>query len=260
MDHSQELSFAKNLAHEAGKVMLKYFYEDIEVEMKDNVTPLTIADTTINQMVIDAIKKNYPTHGMIGEEGNGGAENAEYIWICDPIDGTIPYTIKFPTSMFSLALYKNKKPILGVLYDPYTDKMYTALEGGPAYCNDKIINVKNGKLQKGDVVGIINMFGKNRVIDYSDIVQKFNKDEIRTEEIHCLVYFAAAVADGRMKCAFTPGAHAWDRAASLIIARAAGGRVTDEKGDHADTFIDSQKLVFSNGDIHEEILRMIDTK
>jgi len=258
MNYSKELAFAKNLAREAGKVMLKYFYEDIEVEMKENDTPLTIADTTINQMVIDAIKKNYPTHGMIGEEGNGGAENAEYVWICDPIDGTIPYTIKFPTSMFSLALYKNKKPVLGVLYDPYTDKMYWALDGGPAQCNDKIISVKKGTLQKGDVVGIINLSGSSRYdTNLYNFTKVINDRQIRTEEIHCIVYFVASIATGYIKCAITPGAHPWDRAAAIIIIRAAGGRVTDEKGVEADTFTDCKNLVFSNGDTHEEILELL---
>ncbi|MFO0704123.1 MAG: inositol monophosphatase [Patescibacteria group bacterium] len=258
MDHIKEFEFAKDLALQAGKIMLKYFYEDIDVEMKENVTPLTIADTTINKLVIDSVRAKFPEHAIIGEEGNGGAEKAKYEWIVDPIDGTIPYTIKFPTSMFSLALYYNKKPVFGILYDPYTKKMYHAIEGGEAYCNDKIISVKKGQFEKGDIVGLIHVLGiKNIETNHFHLTEILNRRQIRTEEIHCLVYFAAAVASGYMKCALVPGAYLWDRAASLIILKAAGAKVTDEKGRPVDAYDNPKNLVISNGDVHDEIISLL---
>lgn len=258
MQHTDEFEFAKNLALEAGKVMLKYFYEDIDVEMKGNVTPLTIADTTINKLVIDSVKARFPDHAIIGEEGNGGAKNAQYEWIVDPIDGTIPYTIKFPTSMFSLALYKNKKPIFGILYDPYTNKMYHAFDGEAAFCNDKKISVKRGKFEKGDIVGLIHVVGIKEIeTDYYHLTEILNRKLIRTEEIHCLVYFAAAVASGYMKCALMPGAYLWDRAASLIILKSAGAKITDEKGKDIDAYDSPKNLICSNGDVHNEVIELL---
>lgn len=258
MLYTNELEFAKQLAKKAGDIMLKYFHEDIDVEMKGDNTPLTIADTTINKLVIDEITRQFPSHGIIGEEGCGGAISAEYEWICDPIDGTIPYSIKFPNSMFSLALYKNKQPVLGVLYDPYINKLYHAVEGGPSYCNDKIISVKKGQFQKGDSVGVINVFGSGTFdTNFYNLTKILNEKMMRTEEIHCLVYFAAAVASGRMKLALTPGGYTWDRAASLIIVRAAGGLVTDENGIEATTFGNQKNLIFSNGDVHDEALELL---
>lgn len=109
MDHSQELSFAKNLAHEAGKVMLKYFNSNnLSLELKPNITLLTLADTEINNLVIKTINEKYPAHTIIGEEGNGGVENSEYEWICDPIDGTVPYSLSIPHSFSLLRFTKIK--------------------------------------------------------------------------------------------------------------------------------------------------------
>ena len=114
------------------------------LEMKSNITPLTLADTEINQLVIDSINKKYPSHGIIGEEGNGGAESAEYEWICDPVDGTVPYSLGIPHSFFSLALYQNKKPVFGILYNPMLNIFLEAYEGSKCFLNGKQISVKKG--------------------------------------------------------------------------------------------------------------------
>jgi fructose-1,6-bisphosphatase/inositol monophosphatase family enzyme len=126
------LDFAKKLALQAGDIMLQYFDTDIAVETKEDASPLTIADTTINKMVIAAIHEKYPDHGIIGEEESDHTVGTKYVWVCDPIDGTIPFTMGVPTSQFSLALVKDGVSILGVLYDPYTKRMYEAVKGARA--------------------------------------------------------------------------------------------------------------------------------
>lgn len=256
-DYTTHLSFAKNLAHQAGIVMLKYFHEDIAVEMKEDVTPLTIADTTINKLVVEAVAKVFPDYGLISEEGNGGSIESEYQWICDPIDGTIPYTVHFPTSMFSLALYRNKQPILGVMYDPYLDRMYWALTDGPAYMNDKIIEVKRGTFQKGDVAGLISIVSnKISCANWGLVAAQLNDREIRTHEIHSIVYMASSVARGDMKGVFAGSAMLWDRAATNIILQSAGGIIADENGNPINPFKTPKYLLISNGDTLPEMVEL----
>jgi len=73
-------------------------------------------------------------------------QNSEYIWVCDPLDGTGMYVNHIPVFVFSLALVYKGQPIVGVVYNPNEDKMYTAIQGEGAYCNSKKISVNNKQL------------------------------------------------------------------------------------------------------------------
>jgi myo-inositol-1(or 4)-monophosphatase len=103
VSYEKELRFATDLAQEAGAIMDRYFRaEDIGTELKQDLTPVTVADTTINDLVIDRVQQSYPEHGVLGEE-NSYEPTRDRIWVVDPIDGTVPFSLGIPTSTFSLA-------------------------------------------------------------------------------------------------------------------------------------------------------------
>lgn len=106
----RELEVAKSIALKAGEVMRQYFYDGQQKVIKDDGTPLTIADTTINRMVIEKLAKEFPEDGTIGEEESTTDYGQGRKWICDPIDGTKAYTWGVPTAMFSLALVVDGAP------------------------------------------------------------------------------------------------------------------------------------------------------
>src|SRR5256885_5998739 len=111
-------SIATELAYKAGKIIQENFSLGMTRELKEKDTsPVTIFDTEINRMVIEVLHKEFPQHRIIGEEESHKVDS-EYVWFCDPIDGTIPFTSGIPIATFSLALTKNWVPILGVIYDP----------------------------------------------------------------------------------------------------------------------------------------------
>jgi len=253
MDHSQELSFAKNLAHEAGKVMLKYFNSNnLSLELKPNITPLTLADTEINNLVIKTINEKYPAHTIIGEEGNGGVENSEYEWICDPIDGTVPYSLSIPHSFFSLALYKNKKPLFGILYNPMMNIFLEAIEGGNALMNGKVTRVKGGQIEKGDTVAFVNHRGTKSNVDHTKIMSYFIQNDVFVIADVCNTFLAALMVMGKIKCAFVTPAHVWDRAAVSIILRATGGKMLSPSGEVENIFEKPEKyIIYTNGDVDD---------
>src|SRR5689334_11581485 len=113
------LEFAKSVAEDAGKVMLKYFKAGVSQRYKADKTIVTVADEEINQLVIDRIGQKYPEHSVLGEEASNDKTH-QYAWICDPIDGTNPYARGLPVSTFSLALTKDGRSIIGVILDPFT--------------------------------------------------------------------------------------------------------------------------------------------
>lgn len=81
------LDFAKDIADEAGILMLKYLQNGLNVKFKYDNSPVTIADKEINSLVITRIKEQYPDHSIIGEEASHILKKASYTWVCDPIDG-----------------------------------------------------------------------------------------------------------------------------------------------------------------------------
>src|SRR3989344_1795821 len=149
-----ELEFAKGIAREAGALMRQNFTLGMKKEWKDDDTPLTKTDLAINQLVLEAVQKKYPEHSYIGEEGNNIKES-EYTWVCDPVDGTIPFSHGYPTFAFSLALTKNGESILGVIYDPIMDRLVHAEKGRGAFLNGKRIAVrKESKIGSKNFVNI----------------------------------------------------------------------------------------------------------
>src|SRR3989338_9591130 len=123
MDES--LDFAAGLAREAGEIMRQNFALGMKKEWKEDDSPITVTDIRINSLVLEAIQKKYPAHSFVGEEGSRIIES-EYVWVCGPVDGTVPFSHGYPIFMFSLALVKNGMPIAGVLYDPILKRMFYA--------------------------------------------------------------------------------------------------------------------------------------
>src|SRR3989344_1249128 len=94
MIHTMEeyLKLAKHIAKGSAEIALKYFGFDVQSTWKDNNSPMTKADTEINSYVIEQIHARYPEHSIVGEEESKKGTGSEYVWVCDPIDGTMPYS------------------------------------------------------------------------------------------------------------------------------------------------------------------------
>lgn len=121
------LEFAKDIAIYAGKIMNKYFNKNNDVNYKENKTIVTKADTEINNYLIEQVKEKYPTHCVDGEEEQFG--NSDYVWVCDPVDGTAMYARSIPVATFSLALVVDGNPEVAVVYDPFIGNLYTSIKG-----------------------------------------------------------------------------------------------------------------------------------
>ena len=146
MDNKLEeyLEFAKNIAKYAGKIMLKYFNQNNGANYKGDKTIVTLADKEINSYLIEQVKLKYPSHSVDGEEEQFG--KSDYVWVCDPVDGTAMYARHIPVAVFSLALVIDGIPNVGVVYDPFTDSLYSAIKGKGAYKNNEKIFVNNYEL------------------------------------------------------------------------------------------------------------------
>jgi myo-inositol-1(or 4)-monophosphatase len=247
--------FAINLALEAGKIIKTNFSLGMKKEWKEDNTPLTATDLKINQMVIDAVKKEYPDFGIIAEEGSEYS-GQEYTWVCDPIDGTIPFSHGVPTCMFLLALIKDGECILGVAYDPFMDNLYFAEKGKGAFQNDIKINVSNNKeLDSKAVIDVL--LWKEAPYQYPRLLDDLREKGVLDFRLPSIGYVDMLVANGEFTATISPSPYAWDVAVSKIIIEEAGGRVTDLYGNEFDFRNKIKGHIASNGLVHEELLNLV---
>lgn len=255
------LEFAKTLSEEAGKIMLRYFRaQDIGTEWKQDNTPITIADTTINDLVINEVKKSFPDHGVWGEEESHNL-SASLLWVCDPVDGTMLFSLGIPISTFSIALVQDGKPIVGVIKDPFCDRLFYAVKGRGAYLNSEKISVSELSSLKNSYINMevwgVNNFPSTLIIPIDGLRERLMNHGALPFTLSSMVISGALVAKGELAGSIFGVRKPEDIAALKIIVEEAGGKVTDLKGDDQPYNQNINGAIVSNGLIHQKLIEVI---
>lgn len=253
--YDEYLEFARGLALEAGAIMVKYYGKKPEETIKDDKTIVTIADKEINDLVIRRVHERYSDHDIDGEEASHRANQSLYVWVCDPIDGTNPFAMEIPISVFSLALVKDGESLVGVVYDPFNKKMYSAQKGGGAFCNDRPIHVSDQTLEPTSRIN----FDWWSAAEYNimPVIHKMTKETgAYALSPGSTTHMAMKVADGSFVASIFPGAEGKnvDIAAAKVIVEEAGGKVTDFWGNEQRYDQDIDGAIVSNGIVHDQIV------
>jgi len=249
--------FAIKLAKKSGKIILDNFSLEMDKEWKENNDgPVTKIDLAVNKILLETIKKNFPEHGIISEEGSDCQGNEEYKWVCDPIDGTIPFSHGIPICCFSLALVKDGQPILGVVYDPFLKRMFVAEKGKGAFLNNKRIRVSELKGFKNALI-YAGIWKCSFLKEMKQLVSKIIDKDAMNISLGTSIYASMLVAAGELVAAITPSKCAHDSAAVKIIVEEAGGKVTNLDGDEQRYDQDVKGSIASNGYLHDEILKLM---
>ncbi|KKU56241.1 MAG: Inositol-phosphate phosphatase [Parcubacteria group bacterium GW2011_GWA1_47_11] len=247
--------FAVALAKEAGAIMRNDFTLGMKKEWKEDNTPVTTTDLVINALALERIKKAYPGHSVIAEEGSDFRENDELVWVCDPVDGTIPFAHGMPTTVFSLALVHQGKSILGVVYDPFGERLYTAEKGKGAFLNGNRISVSKHNTFKNAVIGI--NWSHRSPVDLLGLFGALKQKKSRGINVGSIIYMGALVAAGEFAAVIYPNKKVHDSASLKILVEEAGGKVTDLWGKEQRYDRPTNGIVASNGVLHESILALI---
>lgn len=249
--------FAIDFIKRAGQVMLEHFMLGVKKHIKPGLGPVTEADLAINRMLIAEVKERFPDHGVLGEEAsNLQSAGSEYVWVCDPIDGTIMFARGIPISTSALALTRNGESILGVVYDPFCDRLYLAEKGQGATMNGKPIHVsQTAKLHGAEGVMEISAASKFDILDLPKLLKVREKANVAI--FNSLVYTAVLMAAGQFDFIVFPRTGAHDAAAIKIIVEEAGGKVTDLFGDDQRYDHETKGFVATNGKIHDQLLKVI---
>ncbi len=247
------LAFALDVARQAGEVARTYFSPETGYERKADFSFLTVADTTINDMVIERVKATYPTHDILGEEASL-ITGSDHVWVCDPIDGTAPYVHGLPYSCFELALVAEGVPKVAVIYDFNSDRMYSAVQGGGAFCNDQPIHVNEvADISKATV----NQSSKTSpYVDAPKLRWVTDSTAYRIMILQCCAQECALVANGQTEGGIFVGTTAHDVAAPKLIIEEAGGTCTDLYGNDQRYDKPVKGMIYSNGKIHDDLLAM----
>ncbi len=250
------LKFAKKLAGESAEIARKYFSFEVENTWKDDDTPLTQADEEINDLVIKRINEKYPNHSILGEEKSDKKEGSQYVWVCDPIDGTISFACGLPIFTFSIALVNqsNGQPVLGLINDPIMKNMYWAYKDSGAYRNGQKIFVSRDTTLKNTY---LNTGASGRHVGFSTLpfIKSLIEKKCSQLKFPSFIYGGVQVANGKFAGAVLFGKNAHDAAALKIITEEAGGKVTDLNGGERRYDQEGLGCVLSNGILHDEILK-----
>jgi len=238
----------------------------IKASLKNNKTEMvTETDGRCQQIIVDRIKENYPDHGFIAEEGDKGnsfkqpPRGADPVWwIIDPLDGTNNFAHRMLFFTISIAVMYEGEPIVGVIFEPATESMFTAAKGIEAQLNSRRISAGKEKMDKFSSVGLDSHFG-NKVPNWAcEIMQR-----TRFRNLGSTALQLAYVAKGSLIAAIHTCPKLWDIAAGAFIAETAGAVVSDWQGkkifpvDLDNYGAEVFKVIAANKKVHAELLALL---
>jgi myo-inositol-1(or 4)-monophosphatase len=252
------------LARGAGEIALRHFAAPIPTTAKSSrIDIVTAADTEVEAYLVRELSRLFPTHHIVGEEGGGqgaAAAGAEYQWFVDPIDGTVNFAGKLPHFCTSIALATaEREPLLGVVYDPTRRELFAAVRGGGATLDGQPLRVTATPELIDAVVSSGFPYDRqtnpdNNLREWAAFVTRIRGERRLGSAALDLCYVGAGRLDGYWEKDLKP----YDVMAGMLIAREAGGVVTDYAGGAWPQREDRGRYVASNGRIHAEMLRVLD--
>jgi myo-inositol-1(or 4)-monophosphatase len=251
------LAVAVEASTAAGKVLLDYARSGFHIQRKNPINLVTDADHAAEECIIDHIRRHFPTHRTLAEErGNSVDAPSPYRWIVDPLDGTTNFAHGFPVYAVSIGVECDGELVVGVVYDPTRDELFTAEAGCGALLNGRLIGVsQTAQLEAAlTVTGFaydIRETPNNNLDHFVRFALKAQGVRRTGSAALDLCYVAAGRFDGFWEIKLSP----WDMAAGAVIVREAGGHITDLRGNAHSIY--RPELVASNGRIHHEMLDVI---
>lgn len=253
---SDILELAEVIARQAGAVLLQGYGKAHHVQQKGVIDLVTEFDRRSEDLIVSFIQQNFPEHAILAEESGHNKTISEYQWVIDPLDGTTNFAHGIPIFSVSIGLLRNNIPVVGVVYDPFRNEMFSAESGRGATLNSQPIRVSS-RADLGQAV-ISTGFPYDVRTNPRNNLAQFVQFQLRTQAVRHLGSAALDctwTAMGRLDGYWEFGVKLWDIGAGALIVREAGGRVTFGDGD--ENFFSTDSILVSNGLLHEQMLRVL---
>jgi myo-inositol-1(or 4)-monophosphatase len=252
-----------DLCRDVGKFILTEgaSFDRTRIEQKTDFNNLvSYVDKEAERMLVKSLHNIFPQAGFITEEGTvAESKGHEYNWIIDPLDGTTNFLHGLPVFAISVGLARNGEAVLGVVHEISHDECFHAVEGAPAYCNNKIIQTSAVTTMSESLLATgFPYYHSDKKEEYLEIIKDFLDKTHGIRRLGSAAIDLAYVASGKMEGYFEYNLNAWDVAAGACILKQAGGKLSDFKG--GNNFLFGHELCATNGKIHESMLEVIQAR
>ncbi|XFA74371.1 inositol monophosphatase family protein [Thermosynechococcaceae cyanobacterium Okahandja] len=257
-ERQRHLEIATEAALAGGAVLQQYWGKLAEIEEKGRAGDLvTIADRQSEAVILDVLQRHCPHHAILAEEsGFSGAQEHEFLWAIDPLDGTTNYAHQYPFSAVSVALLVAGEPHIGVVYDPFHRELFRAATGlGATRDRQRIVVSRTAELSKSLLV---TGFAYDRRDTPDNNYAEFCYLTHLSQGVRrggAAAIDLAYVACGRLDGYWERGLSAWDLAAGVVLVREAGGVVTAY--DQSPFDLTSGRILATNGHLHAALSRAL---
>ncbi len=247
---------AVKAATSAADLILSAHEQPKVADYKGRADLVTKTDTESEYLICKIIHKEFPAHGILAEESGSSLPKSAIQWIIDPLDGTTNFVHNYPSFAVSIGVYHNHKPMVACVVELPVNRVYTAVKGQGAYCDDSIISVSTvNELEKSLLV---TGFGYEHGELWERNMVLFKQFTEMTQGVRRLG--AAAVDLCHVACGKVDGfweyeLHPWDTAAGILLVEEAGGKITKMDGSTYSIF--DNQILASNSLIHEDMKRII---
>ncbi len=244
-------NFSKHLAEESGKIIRSYFRTSINVETKQDASPVTIADKKAEEKIREMIIKEFPKHGIIGEEFGEYNPEAEYKWILDPIDGTKSFICGAVTFGTLIALLHYGQPVIGVIYQPVLNDFLFG-DNETTLLNETPVTISDCSTLSSSVLLTTDHLLIEKYKNIKNFNELIHQVKLYRQWGDCYGYYL--LATGFANIMIDPIMSIWDTMALIPIIKGAKGIITDYEGNEVLT---GNSVVAASPGIHKKVIDIL---
>jgi myo-inositol-1(or 4)-monophosphatase len=244
-------------SHQGAEVVKSNFGRVSNVTKKSATDLVTEADTRSEARIIDTISRVFPNHAILAEEGGLKQGAAEQLWLVDPLDGTTNFAHNLGFFSISIAFSLKGEIVVGVVLNPLSGELFSAIKGEGAFLNGNPIRVSPAKAVADSLLATGFPYNVREIL--GPITGRFINCLKAAQGIRRLGSAAldlCLVACGRFEGFWEQNLKPWDTAAGMLVAREAGAVVTDFTGEHFTP--DKPNVLATNGHIHQQMISLLD--
>ena len=248
------VSFANTLADKSAKIIMQYFRRQLNIETKEDNTPVTIADKNCEEKIRELINKTYPSHGIVGEEYEDIKLDSEFIWVIDPIDGTQSFIAGHKDFGTLIALLKNKKPILGIINCPAHQERWIGIDNQPTTLNGNVVTTSNIQKIKDGYAFTSGLYFEDDKFKkgFDKIIQRAKYYRFGGD---CYMY--GMLASGLIDVVIEDTLKIYDYMALIPVIEGAGGIVSDKNNRAITLESDGSVVATANITLHKEVAEIL---
>jgi myo-inositol-1(or 4)-monophosphatase len=250
------MEVASQAAKEAGNLLLQHIHGERQLSYKEGrANIVTDVDVLVEKKIIALLQTEYPGYNILSEESTAINNDSEYTWVIDPLDGTNNYVHGIPFYSVSIALTSSDEILLGLVYDPWMQELFTAEAGTGARLNGQPVTVSERISVEGSFIGCDMGYDAEAGARILETVKSSWPQMCGIRIMGSAVLGLAYVACGRLDLYVHPYLYPWDVASGILLIREAGGEVTDWEEKPAT--IQSRQILAGNRSIHQKFMELM---